>query len=137
MIIQIFIGAALTALGPQSFNRATPITVLGATNTIIAGLLALLHNSGLPDRYRYNMAEFAQLEDHIRELLDSGLVPADRAIDQVLADCFDRLQDAKATVEANMPVTYNSKQNNSGSQTISHIDDDRSRMSAVQSVQSQ
>lgn len=110
MIIQLLIGAALTALGPQSLEDGTPITVLGAINTINAGLLALLHNSGLPDRYRYNKAEFEGLEDHIRELLDTGLVPADKAIDQVLAECFDIFQEAKATVQANMPVTYNAGQ---------------------------
>lgn len=107
MIAQLLIGAALTALGPQSLEDGTPITVLGAVNTINAGLLALLHNSGLPDRYRYNKAEFEGLEDHIRELLDTGLVPADKAIDQVLAECFDVFQEAKSTVKANMPVTYN------------------------------
>lgn len=83
--------------------------MLGAVNTIIAGLLALLHNSGLPDRYRYDMTEFEQLEDHIRELLDTGLAPADRAIDQILAECFDLYTEAKLTVQANMPVTYNSR----------------------------
>lgn len=84
--------------------------MLGAINTITAGLLALLHNSGLPDRYRYNGAEFEELQDHIHEILDTGLAPSDQAIDQILAHCFDRFQDAKATVQANMPVTYNSKQ---------------------------
>lgn len=110
MIVQLFIGAALTALGPHSFKDGTPITVLGAANTVIAGLLALLHNSGLPDRYRYNMVEFEELEDHIRELLDTGLAPADSAIDRVIAGCFVQFSNAKATVQANMPVTYNVKQ---------------------------
>lgn len=109
MIVQLLIGASLTALGSQSPRDGTPITILGATNTIVAGLLALLHNSGLPDRYRYNMVEFAKLEDHIRQLLDTGLAPVDQKIDQILSHCFDQLQDAKATVQANMPVTYNSK----------------------------
>lgn len=110
MIVQLLIGAALTALGPQSLDDGTPITVLGAVNTINAGLLALLHNSGLPDRYRYNGAEFGALEDHIRELLDTGLVPAEKGIDQVLAECYDVFHEAKATVQANMPITYNSGQ---------------------------
>ena len=109
MILQLFIGAALTALGTQSMRNGTPITVLGAANTIIAGLLAMVHNSGLPDRYRYNMAEFEQIEDHIREILDTGIVAADQTIDQVLAGCFNLFQDAKATVQANMPANYNSR----------------------------
>lgn len=114
MIVQLFIGASLTALGPQLLHGGIPITVLGAANTIIAGLLALLHNSGLPDRYRHNMAEFEVLEDRIRELLDSGLVPVDETIDQTLAECFDHYHQAKVTVAANMPVTYNSKRSLQG-----------------------
>lgn len=109
LIVQLFIGASLTAIGPTSLRNGTPITVLGAVNTIVAGLLALLHNSGLPDRYRYDMTEFEQLEDHIRELLDTGLAPADRAIDQVLAECFEMYAEAKLTIQANMPATYNSR----------------------------
>lgn len=114
MIAQLFIGAALTALGPQLLHDGIPITVLGAANTIIAGLLALLHNSGLPDRYRHNMGEFEVLKDHIRELLDSGLAPVDETIDQTLAECFDHYHQAKVTVAANMPVTYNSKRSLQG-----------------------
>ncbi|CAH0015429.1 unnamed protein product [Clonostachys rhizophaga] len=109
MIVQLLLGAALTALGPQPAHHGPPITALGALNTIIAGLLALLHNSGLPDRYRYNMFEFEELEDHIRELLDTGLAPADSAMDQTLVECFNLFHQAKATVAANMPANYNSK----------------------------
>lgn len=107
MILQLVIGATLTAIGSLSIRDGTPITVLGAANTVIAGLLALLHNSGLPDRYRHDMAEFEEVEDHIKELLDTGIAPADLAIDQILAGCFDLYQNAKATVASNMPVTYN------------------------------
>ncbi|KAF7560603.1 hypothetical protein G7046_g3542 [Stylonectria norvegica] len=108
MILQLFLGAALTSLGSLSPINGTPITILGAANTIIAGLLALLHNSGLPDRYRYDMAEFDKVEDHIKEILETGIVPADNAIDQTLAECFDLFHNAKVTVGANLPVTYNS-----------------------------
>lgn len=110
MIMQLLIGAGLTAIGSLAFRDGTPITVLGAGNTVIAGLLALLHNSGLPDRYRHDMAEFEAVEDHIQELLDSGIAPADLAVDQILAGCFDLFQNAKATVAVNMPVNYNSGQ---------------------------
>ncbi|KJZ79824.1 hypothetical protein HIM_00538 [Hirsutella minnesotensis 3608] len=109
MVSQLLIGAALTSLGSMSMKDGTPITTLGAVNTIIAGLLALLHNSGLPDRYRYDMAQFEELEDQIKELLDSGIAPADQTTDQILAECFDSFREAKATVTANMPVNYNSR----------------------------
>jgi hypothetical protein len=110
MVLQLFIGATLTALGPQALLDGTAVTVLGAVNTVVAGLLALLHNSGLPDRYRHNMVEFEAVEDHIRETLDTSLVPADYAIDQVLAECFDMFQRVKSTVTANLPMTYTPSQ---------------------------
>ncbi|RFU74833.1 c6 transcription factor [Trichoderma arundinaceum] len=109
MLLQLFIGATLTALGSMSFKQGTPITILGAANTVIAGLLAFLQNSGLPDRYRYDKSEFEALEDHIKEILDSGIAPADQATDQILAECFDLYQDAKSTVSANLPANYMSR----------------------------
>ncbi|KFA67662.1 hypothetical protein S40285_00901 [Stachybotrys chlorohalonatus IBT 40285] len=109
MILQLFVGAALTALGSLSLRQGTPITILGAGNTIIAGLLALVHNSGLPDRHKFNMLEFELLQDNIKELLESRMVPADQTIDQVLARCFHQYQESKTTVTANMPASYTSR----------------------------
>jgi hypothetical protein len=106
LILQLVIGASLTALGGMSTRDGTPITVLGASNTVIAGLLALLHNSGVPDRYRYDKAEFERVEDHIRELLVTGLVRADKSVNEALSDCFDYYQHAKRTVNSNMPAAY-------------------------------
>lgn len=112
MVLQLFLGASLTALGSVSFRNGTPITILGAANTIIAGLLALLHNSGLPDRHKHNMFEFERLEDHIKELLESGLIPAHQTLDQAIAGCFHMYQEAKATVADNMPISYTSRHGN-------------------------
>lgn len=109
MLLQLCISATLTALGSLATKDGTPITVLGAINTIAAGILAFLHNSGLPDRYRYDMDEFREVEDHIREILDSGIAPEDLSTEQVLAECFDLYRDAKATVTANMPDNYRTK----------------------------
>ncbi|POR37999.1 Uncharacterized protein TPAR_01800 [Tolypocladium paradoxum] len=109
MVLQLLIGATLTSLGAMSMKDGTPITVLGAVNTVIAGFLALMHNSGLPDRYRHDMMQFEELEDHIKELLECGIAPADETTDQVLAECFDTFREAKATVNANLPAAYNSR----------------------------
>lgn len=108
MVSQPLIGAVVTSLCSMSLHNGTAITVLGAVNTVIAGLLALLHNSGLPDRYRYDMAQFEELED-LKELLDSGIAPAEQATDQILAECFDLFRASKSTVTANMPINYNSR----------------------------
>jgi hypothetical protein len=106
LIFQLIIGAALTALGPMSLERGTPITVLGASNTVLAGLLALFTHSGLPDRYRYDKAQFEQVEDHIREILVTGLVRSDKSVNEALAECYDLFQHAKTTVEVNIPAAY-------------------------------
>ncbi|CEI68377.1 unnamed protein product [Fusarium venenatum] len=106
LVIQLIIGAALTALGPMSLEKGTPITILGASNTVLAGLLALFTHSGLPDRYRYDKAEFERVEDHIREILITGLVHAGKSVNEVLAECYDRSHHAKATVEVNVPAAY-------------------------------
>lgn len=70
MILQIVLGAVLTALGAwggsEGVGTGTPITILAAVNTTVAGLLALMHNSGLPDRLRLNKVEFEQVADHLK-----------------------------------------------------------------------
>ena len=66
MILQIILGAVLTALGSVSLKDGIPITVLAANQTVISGLLALMHNSGIPERYRSNEAEFENVESHLR-----------------------------------------------------------------------
>ena len=66
LISQIVLGAILTALGSVNLRDGTPITVLGAINTVDAGLLALMHNSGLPDRYRLNKVEFTKVADFFK-----------------------------------------------------------------------
>lgn len=52
LVLQLVLGALLTALGSRADGKGVLITVLAAANTIVAGLLALMHNSGLPDRYQ-------------------------------------------------------------------------------------
>lgn len=69
MILQIVLGAVLTALGSFQMKDGTTITVLAAINTVDAGLLALMHNSGLPDRYRLDKVEFIKVEDFLKVCL--------------------------------------------------------------------
>lgn len=72
LLVQVTLGAALTALGSLSRSaagEATPITALAAVNTVTAGVLGLLHNSGLPERYRMDKAQFVQVEDHLRVMV--------------------------------------------------------------------
>ncbi|KAK5660550.1 hypothetical protein OQA88_13100 [Cercophora sp. LCS_1] len=72
LIMQIVLGAILTALGSVQQGLNTPITVLAALNTVAAGLLALMHNSGLPDRYRLDKVEFTKVEDTLKVCVVTG-----------------------------------------------------------------
>jgi hypothetical protein len=119
LILQILIGASLTALGPSSGDNSLAITILGAANTVVAGLLALMHNSGLPDRFRYDMQEYERVEDYIRSILEGRLAPAEEELDQILSECFNMFSQAKATVSTNMPPSYNTHQSSDTSKHLS------------------
>ncbi|OTB05456.1 hypothetical protein M426DRAFT_260613 [Hypoxylon sp. CI-4A] len=111
MLLQIAMGAVLTALGSitttsSGGNHGTTITSIAAVNTCVGGILALLHNSGLPNRYRLDRNEFYKLEEHLKSIVDTALVPADKDINEVLAECFDMFRDARQTVQNNIPDSY-------------------------------
>lgn len=80
-LAQILIGATLTAFGPSAGKHAILITVLGAINTVIAGVLALIKGQGLPERLRHDQAEFRKLQDWIEQteaLLAVGVIGRNR-----------------------------------------------------------
>ncbi|PHH82486.1 hypothetical protein CDD82_5822 [Ophiocordyceps australis] len=112
LVLQLLVGAAVTTMGvvdEDSSHKGVSVTVLGAVNTVAAGLLALMHNSGLPERYNYDKVQFEELEDHIKEMLQVRIVPEDQTVDQALAECCDRFREAKTTVAVNKPASYNSR----------------------------
>ncbi|KAI1136997.1 hypothetical protein F5Y05DRAFT_389841 [Hypoxylon sp. FL0543] len=112
MLLQIAMSAVLTALGSITTSSAgkngngTAITSIAAVNTCVGGILALLHNSGLPDRYRSDRNEFYKLEEHLKAIVDTALVPSDQDINEVLAGCYDMFRHARQTVQNNIPATY-------------------------------
>ncbi|KAL7628109.1 hypothetical protein AAE478_002306 [Parahypoxylon ruwenzoriense] len=106
MLLQIAMSAVLTALGSIPRKDGTAITTIAAVNTCVGGILALMHNSGLPDRYRSDRNEFYKLEEHLKSIVDTALVPADQDINDVLATCFDMFRDARQTVQNNIPASY-------------------------------
>ena len=57
----------LTALGPSAAEHTRAITVLGAVNTVVAGILALIKGRGLPERLRRDELEFRRCQDWIEE----------------------------------------------------------------------
>ncbi|KAI1499687.1 hypothetical protein F5X99DRAFT_430416 [Biscogniauxia marginata] len=112
MLSQLALGAVLTAIGSISHQDGPRITIIAAVQTCISGILALIHNSGLPYRYRSDRNEFYKLEEHLKSIIDTALVPADKSIHEVLADCFDMFRAARQTVQDNIPASYKSSTSN-------------------------
>lgn len=107
---QVVIGATLTALGPNASRYSVTITVLGAVNTVIAGVLALMKGQGLPERLRKDEMEFRKLQDWIEEteaLLATGIIGRDRREVGVLVEsAFRKYNSAKLSEENNRPDNY-------------------------------
>jgi hypothetical protein len=107
---QVVIGAILTALGPEAGRHAVLITVLGAVNTVLAGLLALVKGQGLPERLKKDEAEFRKLRDWIEEtdaLLAVGVLGRNRReVGYLVELAFKKYNAAKASEENNRPDSY-------------------------------
>ncbi|KAI0850478.1 hypothetical protein F5Y00DRAFT_232342 [Daldinia vernicosa] len=112
MLLQIAMGAVLTALGSVPSKNGTAITTIAAVNTCVGGILALLHNSGLPARYRADRNEFYKLEEHIKSIVDTALVPVDQDINAALAGCYEKFRHARQTVQNNIPASYTTSPTN-------------------------
>ncbi|KAG9233997.1 hypothetical protein BJ875DRAFT_28210 [Amylocarpus encephaloides] len=106
LVLQLILGALLTALGARATGKDVLITILAVGNTIIAGLLALMHNSGLPDRYQKDWDEFDKVEAYMRELMNTGIVLKDMTRDEVIEVCYANFRKAKDTIAKNQPAAY-------------------------------
>lgn len=107
---QVVIGATLTALGPNAARHAVPITALGALNTVIAGVLALLKGQGMPNKLHRDEMEFRRLQDWIEEteaLLATGIIGRDnKEIGVLVESAFRKYESAQKSVENNRPDNY-------------------------------
>lgn len=107
---QVVIGATLTALGPNASRYTVAITILGATNTVIAGMLALLKGSGLPERLHKDATEFRRLQEWIEEteaLIATGINGRDRKeIGVLVQSAFRKYNSARMSEENNRPDNY-------------------------------
>lgn len=107
---QVVIGAALTALGPAAGQHEILITVLGAVNTILAGLLALVKGQGLPERLKKDEAEFRKLRDWIEEtdaLLAVGVLGRNRReVGYLVELAFKKYNAVRISEENNRPDSY-------------------------------
>ncbi|KAI4185011.1 MAG: hypothetical protein L6R41_004383 [Letrouitia leprolyta] len=104
-MLQIVVGAALTALGAASGPSAV-VTILGAFNTVIAGMLTYLKGQGLPTRLEQYLHLLRTLREHIeereRELLEPDC-PLD--VDEEIQRIARMYQEVRQTAEDNAPGT--------------------------------
>ncbi|KAF7587690.1 hypothetical protein BBP40_006876 [Aspergillus hancockii] len=106
-ILQVMIGASITALGPYGDKYMLAVTVLGAVNTTIAGLIALLKGRGLPQRPRKNMVELRKARKYIEEqrlLRECGNGSDD--VNSLMKEAIKRYNLAEDIIERNQPDTY-------------------------------
>lgn len=106
--LQLVLAATLTALGPNAKNYEIEITILGAVNTITAGVLAVLKGSGMIERLAKDEVEFKKLQDWIEEtesLLSVGIIGRNRKEVGILVEvafkkynaCFGRSYEIMST----------------------------------------
>ena len=104
-MLQIVLGAALTALGAANGPSAA-VTILGAVNTITAGLLTYLKGQGLPMRLEQYLHMLRTLREHIeareREFLEPDC-PLD--VDWEIENVARMYQEVRQTAEDNAPGT--------------------------------
>lgn len=109
-LAQVVIGAALTALGSVAARYATAITVLGALNTALAGVLALIRSSGQPQKLGKDQVGFRKLQDWIEEtdaLLAVGIIGRNRREVGLLVEvAFRKYNAAKESEENNRADMY-------------------------------
>ncbi|KAL8994657.1 MAG: hypothetical protein Q9169_005437 [Polycauliona sp. 2 TL-2023] len=104
-MLQIVLGAALTALGAAS-GPSGAVTVLGAANTVTAGLLTYLKGQGLPIRLEQYLHLLRTLREHIeereREFLELDCV---LDVDEEINRIARMYQEVRQTAEDNAPGT--------------------------------
>lgn len=106
LILQILFGAIMTALAGSKIRNQIALTILSAANTVNAGILALMHNSGLPDRLKNDFGEFEKVEQHVRSVIETGVVKDGWTREEVVADCWERYMNARAAIGRNKPSHY-------------------------------
>lgn len=104
-MLQIVVGAALTALGAASGPSAA-VTILGAFNTVIAGMLTYLKGQGLPTRLEQYLHLLRTLREHIEEREREFLEPdCPLDVDEEIQRIARMYQEVRQTAEDNAPGT--------------------------------
>lgn len=87
LLSQVVLGAALTALGASASSHIL-ITLFGATNTIIAGIVAYLKSRGQPMRARMYRDDLDRVVDEIEnsEIMWLGIQSGVHGYDEIAID---------------------------------------------------
>lgn len=109
-IVQLVIGATITALGPLANEHMLAITVLGALNTVVAGILALMKGRGLPQRLRNDVAEIRKVLTFIDNtgirLRSSNNKYSNAEIMRLIEEALNRYVIMCEIIEKNQPDSY-------------------------------
>ena len=104
-LLQIIVAAALTALGAANGPKGA-VTVLGAANTIMAGLLTYLKGQGLPTRLEQYLHLLRTLREHIEEREREFLEPGCQMdVDEEILRVAKMYQEVRQTAQDNAPGT--------------------------------
>jgi hypothetical protein len=104
--LQIIVAASLTAMGAAGANHSA-VTVFGAINTVIAGVLTFLKGSGLPNRLKYYQSEWKWVREFIeqreRDFSRPGCVLNVYAVVEIVEKMYE---DVKKDLEASVPDRF-------------------------------
>jgi hypothetical protein len=104
--LQIVVAASLTAMGAAR-SQSAGVTVFGAINTVIAGLLTYLKGSGLPNRLRYYENEWKKIREYIEQRERDFSHPGCKLdVFEVVRVIEGMYEEAKADVQTNTPDSY-------------------------------
>ena len=104
--LQIVVAAALTAMGAAGASRSA-VTVFGAINTVIAGVLTFLKGSGLPNRLKYYQTEWKRVREFIEQReRDFGRPGCDLDLYAVVGMVESMYEEVKVDLEASTPDRF-------------------------------
>ena len=105
-LLQIVVAAALTALGAANGPHIA-VTVLGALNTVIAGILTYLKGQGLPHRLRQYQSELRKVREYIEEReRDFSRLDCQLDLNHEIAVIYRMYEAVRQNNEDNFPDTY-------------------------------
>ena len=105
-LLQIVVAAALTALGAANGPHLA-VTVLGAVNTVIAGILTYLKGQGLPNRLRQYQSELRKVREYIEEReRDFSRLDCQLDLDDEIAMIYRMYEAVRQNQEDNLPDIY-------------------------------